>query len=324
MERLDDPRILVADANPEARASLANLLAKWGYSVTLAADGNQAWDILRSESAPRLAILDWSMSGMEGIEVCRRVRSATGLHYTYTVILTSRSKSEDLVQALDAGADDCIAKPFRPQELRARLMVGFRIIRLQERLIRAREELYEHATRDGLTGLWNRRNIVEILENEIARARRSGTPLAVVMADIDHFKRINDKYGHFAGDDVLRDAARRMKSAIRQYDSIGRYGGEEFLIVVPGCDLMGSVAVAERLRRATEAYRTTMPDSPPVVTCSFGVAWVENAAAITADQLLRDSDAALYLAKRAGRNRVEAKTIYDSLPEGQLTAFTCV
>lgn len=299
-------RILISEHNPVYREALSDMLRDWGYIVTVAADGHQAWNILRSPNGPQLAILDWSMPGLDGVEVCRRIRASNGMNYVYIVLLTNRNKTEDLVLAMESGADEYIAKPFNSQELRARLRTGYRIIRLQERLVCAREELYEQATRDGLTGLWNRTNIVQILENEMARARRNSTPVAVVMADIDHFKRINDTYGHMTGDAVLQETARLMKAAVRQYDSVGRYGGEEFLIVVPGCDILNSLALTERLRQAISACPPPITHGAEAISCSFGVGWADADEPVTVDGLLRDADSALYLAKRNGRNRVES------------------
>lgn len=299
-------QILISEHNPVYCAALSDMLTSWGYSVTIADDGHEAWSILQAPDGPRLAILDSAMPGLDGVEVCRRARAATGMNYVYIVLLTARSKTEDLVEAMEAGADEYIAKPLNSQELRARLRSGCRIIRLQERLIHARQELYEQATHDGLTGIWNRTNIVQILEIEMARAQRSGAPLAVVMADIDHFKRINDTFGHLAGDSALQQTARRMKAAVRQYDSVGRYGGDEFLIVVPGCSLLDSLSLAERLRHATGIAASSSNPEAPGFSCSFGVGWADGILPLTVDDLLRDADSALYLAKRDGRNRVQS------------------
>ena len=305
IEKSDDRRILVADGNAAIRNVLSNMLTAWGYSVLSAADGTTTWNILRSENGPRLAIIDWSMTGLEGVEVCRRIRADAGLNYIYMIILTSRTRSEDLMDAMEAGADDCIAKPFCSQELRARLLAGFRIIRLQERLISAREELYEQATRDGLTGLWNRKNIVEIVGNEFSRARRSTGHLAIVMADIDRFKRINDRHGHLAGDAVLLETSRRMKAAVRQYDSVGRYGGEEFLVVLNNCDASRSLVRAEEIRRAIASAPVQTIQGPIPVTMSLGVLSSKDWELRPVEELLREVDAALYKAKAAGRNCVQ-------------------
>jgi len=210
------------------------------------------------------------------------------------------------VAALDAGADDYLTRPYHSQEFRARLQAGCRVIKLQERLIRAHEQLYEQATRDSLTGLWNRIAAIQILDNEISRAARGESSIAVIMADLDHFKQVNDTHGHLAGDAVLREAARRMSSILRKYDSIGRYGGEEFLIVVPGCHFADSLTIAERLREAVSGQPFVAGGTPYPRTCSFGLAWSDCSGDITANQLLREADTALYVAKRNGRNRVEA------------------
>jgi diguanylate cyclase (GGDEF)-like protein len=206
---------------------------------------------------------------------------------------------------MEAGADDCLSKPIPWAELRVRLKAGFRVIRLQERLTAARQELYEQATHDGLTGLWNRRTIVETLRYEVARSQRATTPLALIMADIDHFKRVNDVYGHLTGDRALTETARSITSALRPYDSAGRYGGEEFLIVAPGCDRAASVALAERLRRTVAGSPIAEGAGTIKLSCSFGVAWYDGSLPLLSDHLLRSADRALYAAKRKGRNRVE-------------------
>jgi diguanylate cyclase (GGDEF)-like protein len=227
----------------------------------------------------------------------------------YLMLLTEKSSFEELEAGIDAGADDYITRPFDWQELRVRLQVGRRVVKLQERLVRAREELYDQATRDGLTGLWNRLAIFQTLDSELARASRGGASLAIVMADIDHFKQINDTYGHLAGDAVLREAARRMSAILRKYDSIGRYGGEEFLIVIPGGQLADSLAVAERLRQAVGNEPYMLFDANCRTTASFGLAWNDCPDSTDANRLLREADSALYSAKRHGRNRVE---VFDS------------
>jgi PleD family two-component response regulator len=227
-------QVLVAEDNPVFQSMLCGILERWGYAAVSVRDGETAWDILQSEHAPRLAILDWMMPGIDGVEVCRRVRTAGKEPYTYIVLLTARTESRDLVEAMDAGADDYLTKPFRNHELRVRLRAGRRILDLQEELLRAREALRLQATHDALTGLMNRSAILERLRNELSRSSRDRQPLAVLLADLDRFKLVNDKCGHLAGDAVLRESALRMKSALRRYDAVGRYGGEEFLLVLPG------------------------------------------------------------------------------------------
>jgi len=207
---------------------------------------------------------------------------------------------------MDSGADDYIMKPFEVDELRARLRAGRRVLALQDELVEAREALREQATRDGLTGLWNRTAIFDILQNELARSRRSGEPLIVLMADLDGFKPVNDRFGHQAGDAVLRQVATRMRAAVRRYDSVGRYGGEEFLIVLPSCELVGGLALAERIRRAIGAECFRAGDVEIRLTCSLGAACASPPAIPPADDLVREADAALYRAKHQGRDRVEA------------------
>ena len=229
-------RILIADDSIVSRHLLDATLRKWGYEVVVACDGVEAWNALDSEDAPKLAILDWVMPGLTGPEVCRRVRerSKDKDTYTYILLLTSKSLKEDLIEGMESGADDYVTKPFDQHELKVRLRAGTRIIDLQRELVAAKDELREQATKDFLTRIWNRSSILDILQRELVRGGREKRGVGVVLADLDHFKEVNDTYGHFAGDAVLREFARRMQGSIRSYDAIGRYGGEEFLIVLPG------------------------------------------------------------------------------------------
>ncbi len=301
-------RILIAEDDPVSRHLLETFLVKWSYQVVVATDGAEAWRILQQEDPPRLAILDWMMPSMDGVQICREVRKRGAEPYFYILLVTAKGQKQDVLEGLEAGADDYLTKPFDPHELRARLRAGRRIIELQEQLIAAREALREEATHDPLTGLWNRAAILEILQRELARAQRAGTAVTVIMADLDHFKHINDTYGHLAGDAVLREVTRRMLSSVRVYDSIGRYGGEEFLIVAPGNDLTGALKHAERVRAGVSRNAVDIFEGAFPLTISLGVAASSDAK--EADQLVRAADEALYRAKHAGRNRVEiAKTV---------------
>ncbi len=306
-------RILVAEDNPVFQSMLNNMLGKWGYEVVLAGDGKFAWEILQQEQAPPLAILDWMMPGLDGVEICRRIRRADKQRYIYVILLTAKTEQKDLVEGMEAGADDYLTKPFNTHELRVRLRAGRRILDLQEQLLEAQEALREQATHDGLTGLWNRTTILEILQKEAARSERENFPLAVLMADLDNFKMINDTYGHLAGDQVLRESARRMRSNVRTYDAIGRYGGEEFLVVLPGCDESGGVAQAERLRESIGSQPVTTTDGDIPVTCSLGLSWAPRCRPGTRKELLRSADAALYTAKRSGRNRLMVQTLEEAI-----------
>jgi diguanylate cyclase (GGDEF)-like protein len=294
-------RVLIADDSLLSRRLLEGTLRGWGYDVVVAADGTEAWNVLGSENPPPLAVLDWMMPGVTGPELCRRVRARATEPYTYILLLTSRNDKDDVVEGMDSGADDYITKPFDKHELKVRLRAGTRIVDLQQQLVTAREALRIQATRDYLTQLWNRSSILDILHRELDRSERDGTPVGVVVADLDHFKTINDTHGHFAGDAALQETARRMQMATRSYDSVGRYGGEEFLIVLPGADEEGMRVMCERMRHAIAAKPVLALEAALNVTCSFGCASGLGGQA-TAESLIRAADEGLYRAKRAGRN----------------------
>ena len=298
-------KILIADDSIVSRHLLEATLRKWGYEVVVACDGAEALEFLQQENAPALAILDWMMPGMTGLEVCRHVRQGAREPYTYILLLTSKSQKEDLIEGMEAGADDYITKPFDQHELQVRLRAGTRLVDLQAELLSAREELREQATKDSLTHLWNRSSILDHLTRELSRAKREKGPVGVVMVDLDHFKNVNDNYGHLAGDAVLCETARRMQNAMRPYDSIGRYGGEEFLILLPGCDEQTSFSQAERLRKQLAQAKMSLNETSICVTASFGVTSALAGQDWTPESLIRRADEALYLAKKLGRNRVE-------------------
>lgn len=310
----DSLKILIAEDDPVSRRLLEATLNKWGYSVIICADGHMAWQALQQPDAPSLAILDWMMPGMDGVQVCREVRKRDTEPYIYLILLTAKNQKADIIAGLAAGADDYIVKPFDANELRMRLRAGRRILDLQAELIFAREALREQATRDSLTRLWNRAAILEILGQELDRAKRVSTPLSILLADLDHFKCINDAYGHLAGDTVLREVARRMRAAVRPYDGIGRYGGEEFLLVLPDCDPSGAITLAERLRIAVGSEAMVLAEGVIPVTLSLGVA--TSAAIEEMQAFLGAADAALYRAKYGGRNRIEIAILADVMEGG--------
>jgi two-component system cell cycle response regulator len=297
-------RVLIADDDAVARRLLEVTLTHWGYQVVSVSSGSEAIQALKAPDAPSLAILDWEMPGLEGVEVCRQSRKQAEGRYTYIILLTARNRREDIVEGLQSGADDYVIKPFDTYELQARVRAASRIVELQDQLIASRDALQVQATHDPLTGLWNRRAIFEILGREIARSQRQGTPLAVIIADVDRFKHINDTHGHLAGDEVLRDIARRMASRLRPYDSIGRFGGEEFMIVAPECHTASPESLAERIRANIEQTPVFLGDRNLSVTVSLGVAVSGAGRPDEQDALLRAADAALYRAKQEGRNRV--------------------
>jgi diguanylate cyclase (GGDEF)-like protein len=301
---LPEMRILIADDSIVSRHLLEATLRKWGYDVVVACDGVQAWNQLQSPDGPPIAILDWVMPGLTGPEVCSLVRQKSKEPYTYLLLLTSKSLKEDIVAGMEAGADDYITKPFDQHELQVRLRAGTRIIELQRQLLDAREALREQATKDFLTRIWNRSSILEILDRELARGERERRPVGVVLTDLDFFKTVNDTYGHLSGDDVLKETARRLQSSIRTYDALGRYGGEEFLLVLPGCDEQFTCAQAERLRRLLREEPIRSGDHAIVQTASFGATCLPRGVRGNAETLIRLADEALYTAKRQGRDRV--------------------
>jgi len=298
-------KILIADDDPVSRLLLENFLVKWNYDVTVVTDGTQALRILESENSPRMAVLDWMMPGMEGIKICQRIRERESGHYIYLLLLTARNEKQDLLRGLEFGADDYLTKPFDAQELRARLHVGQRILDTQNALISAREELQFRATHDGLTGIYNRGMALDAIRREHSRMEREHMSFGVILADLDHFKNINDTYGHLCGDAVLKEAARRMCASVRPYDTVGRYGGEEFLIVAPSADGAGTLGLAERMRTAIDAHPFATDSGDIPVTASFGIAANVGAKPLNSDELLVLADAALYRAKQQGRNRSE-------------------
>ena len=310
-------KVLIAEDEAVSRHKLQAFLRKWDYEVISARDGAEAWQLLEKDGSLRLAVLDWMMPALEGTQVCQRIRKRTDRPYVYVILLTARTQKQDLLAGLSAGADDYLTKPFDAQEFRARLRVGERILQLQDDLLAAQEALRFQATHDALTGLKNRGEILEILQRELDRSRRVGGLVGVILADLDHFKRVNDTFGHLAGDAVLHEVSNRISSAVRSYDSAGRYGGEEFLIVVPASDEMGAQSQAERIRQAVAEKPVETPAGTIPVSLSLGVVLGGSAlpgeknTIVDAKSLLSAADAALYRAKDSGRNRVEPAVLAD-------------
>ncbi len=302
-------QILIADDSATSRRVLEATLQNWGYEVVAVEDGSAAWEILKKDRSPQLAILDWVMPGFSGPEVCRLVRGLARPRYTYILLLTSKNQKADIIEGMEAGADDYVVKPFDSNELKVRLGPGRRILELQGELLETQAALHEQATRDALTHLWNRRAILEILNRELARSLREESPLGIVLGDVDRFKSINDEFGHIVGDTVLRKVGVQMAASVRHYDAVGRYGGEEFLIVLPGCDLEASQRLAERVRVATEQIPESVLGIDRNVTMSFGLTAQIPHSGTNLELLLKTADEALYQAKEQGRNRVVARLI---------------
>ncbi len=300
-------RILLAEDSKLYRHLISGCLKEWGFDFKIAHDGPSAWQLLESEWAPTLAVLDWVLPGINGLELCQRLRTRTEAErYVYSIVLTAKNQKQDLLDAMNAGADDFLSKPFDPPELKARLLAGKRIILLQRELIAARESLRFAATHDAMTGLSNRSEIISFLRCELARARREKRPVGIVLADLDHFKNINDSFGHSAGDAVIQETARQLRAGLRVYDGVGRYGGEEFLMVLPSCDLNATLSRADSIRKAIETNTISAAQGNLTATASMGVTVAEPHLDLSVEVLLERADEALYLAKNNGRNRVES------------------
>jgi len=296
------PRVLIAEDDTVTRLILKHWILRWGYEIIAVDNGVDAWHVLEQQRPPEVVILDWDLPGIDGIELSRKLRDKSRSYYHYILMITGRTEESDLVHALESGADDCIGKPFGELELRARLLVASRILALQNELIHAREELRVQAMRDGLTGLWNRSAFLDLFKRELDRARRSSGETGLLLLDIDNFKRINDTFGHPAGDMVLKEIGRRLRRNVRSYDFVGRYGGEEFLIAFPGSSRELICQRAEAIRKAIGSAPVHLPQGEVTVTLSVG-AVVAVAGERSASEMLAVADIGLYKAKDSGRNR---------------------
>ena len=316
-------QILVVEDSPVYRHLLASYLQEWGFPFTIAKDGSEAWTLLQRPDCPRLVLLDWVLPDIDGVELCRRIRLAgAGKSYSYVILLTGKDSKKDMLEAMQAGADDYLVKPFDQLELKARLLVGKRIISLHEELVSARESMRYAATHDSLTGLLNRGEALDFLSRESERAKRTGKPLSVILADVDHFKQVNDTLGHLYGDEALKEIASRLRSKLRVYDGVGRYGGEEFLMIIADCDLMTALIKADDLRAWVGSQPIVSSRASRNITVSMGVAVSTDHHNGDVASLLNQADRGLYAAKQGGRNRVEhvEETQLDAKPIGVLGA----
>jgi diguanylate cyclase (GGDEF)-like protein len=298
-------QILVAEDDAVYRHLLQKLLERASFRVTTVPDGTAALAVAEAEDAPRLLILDWVMPGICGPEVCRRLRQErTTQPYQYIILLTSKDAKTDTVAGLEAGADDYLTKPVDYQELLARLRAGTRILELEDSLLNARKEMEYLATHDALTGLWNRLAWKKLLTAEFERAYRNATSMAVLMIDIDHFKSVNDTYGHHAGDAILNKVGDVLHSLVRAYDHVGRYGGDEFIVIAQELSHDSALDYAERIR-ATLAQITVFHEGSALSpTVTVGVAFAERLPECSPDAMVHSADRALYKAKARGRNCV--------------------
>jgi len=307
---MDKFSILIADDDSVARVRLNHFLTQFGYGVVVCEDGDEAWQKINQPGAPKLLLLDWMMPGMDGIEICRRLREQEGEQgdYHYTLLLTARDESDDVVEGLESGADDYLIKPYNKAELQVRLRAGRRILALQQQLMDARNHFEHESKTDPLTGVNNRGAIEGLVRGELERASREQQSIAIAMIDIDFFKKVNDTYGHLAGDEVLRETVRRLQKGLRSYDHLGRYGGEEFLLALSGDDQDGAAQLAERLRASVEAAPVDSSAGLVAVTVSIGLCVVPVGCQYDEERVIDQADQMLYRAKEGGRNRVEVTT----------------
>ena len=297
-------KILIADDEALSRRLLEKTLERAGYEVIAVENGRAAVRQLCQADGPRLALLDWVMPELDGPGVCREVRRQQEESYVYMVLLTSKEAKEDIVAGLESGADDYLTKPFNVDELKARLRTGERILHLEGRLVEAREMMRFKATHDALTSIWNRGVIMDLLGRELMRSQREAGCTIVLLGDVDHFKAVNDTHGHLVGDEVLQEISRRLLLSIRSYDFVGRYGGEEFLLVLNNCKPQFAEARAEDIRKIVSSRPIQTLAGPLNITMSFGLLLSDGWGVRPVEELLHEVDAALYAAKAAGRNCV--------------------
>jgi len=299
--------ILIAEDDAVTRMLLEKTLIKEGHEVVSVDNGQKAFDLFQKKFFP-IILTDWMMPEMNGLELCQSIRQKENPGYVFIVLLTAKDSHDDIITGLEAGADEYLTKPFSRAELIARLNTGRRFLEQDRALRKANEEIKILSITDPLTGCSNRGCLNTRLPQEIQRAGRYNRPLSIVMCDIDHFKKVNDTYGHQAGDLVLKEFSKRIKDSIRdKVDMLARYGGEEFLVTLPETDLGGALHLAERLRRVISKKKYNIGTKKINITASFGVAGFDSYSAtgeISFDILIRHADKYLYQAKNEGRNRV--------------------
>ncbi|MBN2329949.1 MAG: diguanylate cyclase [Candidatus Omnitrophica bacterium] len=299
-------KILIADRDRYLMGLLQTNLKEWGFEVVYASNESEARQILSQKHSPQLAVFDFTIAtSMDAIDICRQISEKEHGVYKYIIVLVNEENQEDVLYSMDFGPDDYLIKPFNIHEFHFRLNTAQRIIRFQEDLIRERENLKKMSMHDSLTRLYNRAAIMDFYLRELSRCQRRNSFLSLFMVDIDYFKSINDSHGHLAGDAVLREAAHRISDSLRRYDAVGRYGGEEFLVIVPHCDQLQAKQLAERIRTRVSSKPFMIEKKEIFVTISIGVSACQGRNDSTPEKLIQLADQALYAAKNSGRNRVE-------------------
>lgn len=297
-------RILMVDDDPVSRRILRAVLERIGFEVIEFKDGQEAWEYLQKD-AVHLVITNWMMPRVDGLELTRRIRAADFPGYIYIILVTGNDTKAEVVDGLDAGADDYLIKPFDVKELTARVSIGKRILDLEERHQNAMETMERMAMHDSLTDLLNRRAIYTHVDAELNRARRENQPLCLAMLDVDNFKAINDEHGHVAGDRALQLVADRLIHNIRNYNWIGRWGGDEFLLVMPGCTAEIAREICERIRNVIRSDRVLLPDGTSIeIHITIGAIEVSLNEPLPLDVLVQQADEVLYRAKHSGRDQV--------------------
>jgi len=298
-------KILVADDDLISRRMIQRMLEASGHEVLTAENGREALNAMLWANSPRLAVLDWSLPGLDGVTVCQEIKSLKDDISRFIILLTSKQSSSDLRQGLENGVDDYLEKPCKSTDLMTRVLLGRRILQLEDKLTEAREDVQFAGSHDSLTLLWNRATILALLKSELYRAARTKRPVSIMLCDIDHFHQVNENFSTAGGDAVLREVANRLTNAVRPYDAVGRSGGEEFLMILSECDSSGIRVRAERIRESISDQPFLINRAKASITISIGVLTVDNWKNFpTLEMVLSSASTALAQAKSAGRNCV--------------------
>lgn len=297
-------KVLVAEHDPAVLDLLEERLTQWGYEVVTCGDGADAWRVLQENDAPTLALVEWNLPGINGPKICQHIRELTARPYVYIILLTDERPKKDLLEGLEAGADEFIVKPVDEYELQLRMRTANRIVSLQETLMSVLKLSEYEAAHDPLTGLWNRAAVADLLYKELGRSRRKQTSLAVIAAGLDQFQDLAEHYGELTRDSVLREVVLRIHSTVRSYDLVGRIGDEDFLIVAPGCDRETSQSLAERLSSSVLRFRAAIGDEVVPLSMSCGVICGDGTKDRQAEALIKAAEEALAAARETGPGSV--------------------